>query len=386
MKFNILILSVFIALNLFAGTISDEIVRSDNYLRQVQKMIKEEQQAIKELRDEKKKKAKQLKKAEIELQYQKSISKKLESKLRNAEKDLSFINFQRTKLSNRQEELKDSIRAANFYLSGAGETDLLEAIILSDEIAEVAAGMQIISRVNERLFEMAKELEQNQKKLDETEVKLRHKQKEISMTLQDKNASLKEYQSKKILVNQLYRIAAEDEKIKNEYVSMLRDQQNELEQKIKEMELTQIKQGEERKFDGLDKNFKHMRKKLQWPIKGEITETFGTKKIQGFRGVIHKKGVKIKPDESHVSSVYDGVVMHTDTAWGLGWFVIVEHAGGYYTLYANLNSITVKQNQKVHTGEILGTIDIDHEANTPYLYFEIRIHDKAVDPQKWLTS
>lgn len=78
--------------------------------------------------------------------------------------------------------------------------------------------------------------------------------------------------------------------------------------------------------------------------------------------------------------------MHTDTAWGLGWFVIVEHASGYYTLYANLNSITVKQNQKVHTGEILGTIDIDHEANTPYLYFEIRIHDKAVDPQKWLTS
>ncbi len=88
-----------------------------------------------------------------------------------------------------------------------------------------------------------------------------------------------------------------------------------------------------------------------------------------------------------MASVYDGVVMHTDTAWGgLGWFVIVEHFGGYYSLYANLDEIIVNKDQKVLTGEILGTIDIDRDANTPYLYFEIRIHDKAVDPLKWLSS
>lgn len=78
--------------------------------------------------------------------------------------------------------------------------------------------------------------------------------------------------------------------------------------------------------------------------------------------------------------------MHTDTAWGLGWFVIVEHYGGYYTLYANMDQIKVNQGQKVHTGEVLGTIDIDQSENTPYLYFEIRIHDKAVDPLNWLSS
>lgn len=123
-----------------------------------------------------------------------------------------------------------------------------------------------------------------------------------------------------------------------------------------------------------------------WPLGGKVIEKFGTKKIDGFKGVVHKKGIKIKPSENQVSSVYDGVVMHTDTAWGLGWFVIIEHYGGYYSLYANLDEIIVDKDQKVHAGEILGTIDIDRGTNTPYLYFEIRIHDKAVDPMEWLSS
>jgi len=48
-------------------------------------------------------------------------------------------------------------------------------------------------------------------------------------------------------------------------------------------------------------------------------------------------------------------VIHTDSAWGLGMFVIVEHFGGYYTLYANMDDLKVKKDQKVHAGEILGT-------------------------------
>ncbi len=31
---------------------------------------------------------------------------------------------------------------------------------------------------------------------------------------------------------------------------------------------------------------------------------------------------------------------------GLGWFVIVEHFGGYYSLYANLDEIIVNKDQK----------------------------------------
>jgi len=385
MKLNIILIAILLSSTLYAGSISDQIVKSDNNLSQIKDMIDEEQEQINKLKNEKIKAAKELKKAELKLRYQKSLSKKLKTNLRKLKKDIAYIKFQITKQTARQKELEENIRSANFYLAGAGETELLEALILGDELTELTAGLQIISKVNNKLFDMVKELDGNKRKLNATIAKLNEKQNEIKASVQERDKVVKEYESNKILVKQLYKIAEEDEQIKKEFISMLESKQNELEKKIQELEIVQIKQGEERKFDGLYKDFGHMAKKLEWPINGKIIEHFGTKKIKGFRGVVHKKGIKIQPAESHVSSVYDGVVMHTDTAWGLGWFVIIEHAGGYYSLYANMDEITVKNNQKVHSGEILGTIDVDHEANTPYLYFEIRIHDKAVDPEKWLS-
>ncbi|PLX70113.1 MAG: hypothetical protein C0603_04010 [Denitrovibrio sp.] len=386
MKLKILILSLFLISSAFAGDITDEIVKSDRNLSKVKTLIDKETKAVDQLTDEKKKTARQLRKAEIELSYQKKIAKKLERKLLQSKKEISYINFKQQKLSTREGELISSIKSANSYLAGAGETDLLEALILADEATELTAGLQIISRVNAKLFDMVEELASIRSDLDISKANYTKKKSEIEKSLNEKKAAVKQYQSKKTLVKQLYKMATEDEKIQKEYVGMLASKQRELENKIKSLEIKNIKQGELKKFDGINKRFGQHKTLLEWPLRGTVIEKFGTKKVKGFKGVVHKKGIKIQPTETQVSSIYDGVVMHTDTAWGLGWFVIVEHFGGYYSLYANLDEIIVNMNQKVHSGEILGTIDIDRDENTPYLYFEIRIHDKAVDPLKWLSS
>lgn len=370
----------------FAGEISDEITRSDHNLSQIKEMISIEQKQIKELKNEKLKAAKELKKAELELRYQKKLAAKLETKLKNVGKDISFLNFQKTKQTSRQKELTDNIREANFYLAGAGETELLEALIFSDEITELTAGLQIIARVDDKLFKMVQELDQNKKQLNETLLKMKAKKTELEEASNERNEALKKYKSNKLLVKQLYKIAEEDEKIQKEYVNMLEQKQDELENKIKELEKAQARRDNNKRFEGLRQTFSIQKGKLEPPVSGKIIEHFGKKKVKGFRGTVDKKGIKIQTRETQVASVYDGVVMHTDSAWGLGMFVIIEHAGGYYSLYANMDQIKVKKEQKVHTGEILGTIDVDHEVNTPYLYFEIRIHDKAVDPEKWLSS
>lgn len=386
MRYSVLILILILAVPVFAGEIADEITRSDQYLSRIKAMITQEQEQAEKLQDAKQKKARELQKAEMELNYNEKLSKKLEQKLTGLNKDISFIQFRQQKLTSRQESLKQSIRSANYYLAGAGETELLEALILSDELSELTAGLQIIARVNTRLFDMVKELSDNKLRLDDNIAKLKETQKQVNDALIERKKVLEETAAKRTLVRQLYKMASEDEKIKQEYVALLTDKEQALEKKIKELSIAQSRQNEQKMFDGLGRDFDRMKGKLEWPIRGKVIEGFGTKKVEGFKGVIHKKGLKIEPAEEQVASVYDGVVMHTDTAWGLGAFVIVEHFGGYYTLYANLDEVTVKKNQKVHTGEVLGTIDVDRAANTPYLYFEIRIHDKAVDPINWLAS
>jgi septal ring factor EnvC (AmiA/AmiB activator) len=386
MKLKLIFLSILICSVSFAGDITDQIVDSDRNLSKVKNMIELEKNNIQKLNDNKKKKAQELKQAEIEFKYNKTLIKRLKNKEHQIKKDMSLIGFKKQKLSSRKEIITQNIKAANFYLAGAGESEMLEALIMADEMHEMAAGLQIIARVNARLFDMIKELDDINVKLDDTLYELTQKKDQLSSTLTEKKDTLSKYKSKKTLIKQMYKMAAEDEKIQQEYVRLLESKQKELEQKISELEMKKIQQNKKRRFSGLKKDFKHHKKRLQWPVNGKIIERFGSKKVSGFKGVIHKKGIKILPNENQVASVYDGIVMHTDTAWGLGWFVIVEHHGGFYSLYANLDEIKVEKDQKVHIGEILGTIDVDHEANTPYLYFEIRIRDKAVNPMIWLTS
>ena len=386
MKLRIILILIFFFSCSFAGSISDELVRSDAHLNKVKALIDEENKTITNIKDKKKAAAKNLKKAELELSYHRKLSRKLEAKLKKLNKQINEIRFKKTTYKNREKNLIDDIRSANHYLAGAGETDLLEGLILANELTELTASMQIISRVNQNLFTKVEELHTIQKELSETETKLKAKEEELKLAAVEKKNTVNEFNKKRMLVKQLYKIAEEDENIKKEFVTMLNRKQAQLERKLNNLKLKLKEQNTAKRFWGLKKQFKHMRGSLEWPVNGKITERFGKKKVKGFRGVVHKKGIKISPKETLVSSVYDGIVIHTDTAWGLGWFVIVEHFGGYYTLYANLDEIKVRNKQKVHTGEILGTIDIDHQVNTPYLYFEIRIHDKAVDPTKWLTS
>jgi septal ring factor EnvC (AmiA/AmiB activator) len=184
----------------------------------------------------------------------------------------------------------------------------------------------------------------------------------------------------------MYKATQEDEKIRLEYLKILQSKEKELQKNIKKIEKLIKEQRKNRRFDGLKMEISSRKGKLSWPVMGEVFEKFGRKKVEGFRGIVDKKGIKIRPSIRTVSSVYDGIVIHTDSSWGLGQFIIVEHFGGYYTLYANLADVNVELEQKVKAGEPLGTIDIDHKANTPYLYFEIRKHDKAVDPLVWLSS
>ncbi len=66
---------------------------------------------------------------------------------------------------------------------------------------------------------------------------------------------------------------------------------------------------------------------------------------------------------------------------GYGNYCIVDHGGGYTTLYAHATKITVKEGQKVTTGDVLGTVGSTGYSTGYHLHFEIRIDGKAKNPR-----
>lgn len=65
---------------------------------------------------------------------------------------------------------------------------------------------------------------------------------------------------------------------------------------------------------------------------------------------------------------------------GYGRHVIIDHGYGYKTLYAHMDEIHVKKGQSVLKGQQIGTIGSTGTSTAPHCHYEVRYHDKALNP------
>ena len=59
---------------------------------------------------------------------------------------------------------------------------------------------------------------------------------------------------------------------------------------------------------------------------------------------------------------------------------VLDHGGGWFTAYAFLSRVTVKQGAKVAAGERIGLVGDTGQAKGSELHFEVRQGGKPVDP------
>jgi murein DD-endopeptidase MepM/ murein hydrolase activator NlpD len=83
-----------------------------------------------------------------------------------------------------------------------------------------------------------------------------------------------------------------------------------------------------------------------------------------------------------------GRVVLVDEVSGYGLTVLVDHGGGWQTLYAHLFELAVQPGERVQRGQPLGRVGDSGRASTPHLHFEIRQRrgDRmvALDPEPLL--
>ena len=118
---------------------------------------------------------------------------------------------------------------------------------------------------------------------------------------------------------------------------------------------------------------------LPWPVAGRVVSAFSPE------GRPSRRGIGIATGEgSTVRSVFWGKVVHNDVLRGLGKVVILFHGGDYYTLYAYLSDVVVQTGQEVEKDEPIGHAGYYPEAHGNGVYFELRFHQKPINPLLWL--
>ncbi len=129
------------------------------------------------------------------------------------------------------------------------------------------------------------------------------------------------------------------------------------------------------------KQFSLYKRTLPWPVKGRLVAGFNLKATPPIRGLVIGTGEGV-----NVQSVFWGKVVHNDTLRGFGHVVIVYHGFNYYSLYAYLSETYVRNGQEVEKDEPVGVVGYYPKTNGPGLYFELRFHQKPINPKVWLTA
>jgi murein DD-endopeptidase MepM/ murein hydrolase activator NlpD len=127
------------------------------------------------------------------------------------------------------------------------------------------------------------------------------------------------------------------------------------------------------------------RNQLRSPLAGKYTSLVGTRTDPFTGSVRHHNGVDIKaPFNSLVAASAAGTVSLAGWNSGFGKCVIIEHGNGLRTLYGHLNTVLVKQGEKVKQFQYIGRVGSTGRTTGPHLHFTIWKDGKIQDPLKYL--
>ena len=129
--------------------------------------------------------------------------------------------------------------------------------------------------------------------------------------------------------------------------------------------------------------FEPLKGKLPWPVQqGRVLARFGQPRAGGS---MRWQGMLIGTDRgARVRAPFAGRVAYADWLPGMGLMLVVDHGGGYMSLYGHNEELFRKVGDPVAAGDVIGSVGDTGGHNQPALYFEVRRGRQPVDPEIWL--
>lgn len=129
-------------------------------------------------------------------------------------------------------------------------------------------------------------------------------------------------------------------------------------------------------------SFSSLKGRLLLPVKGNITNTFGSKRPDS--PVIWKGLFVQAPASQPVTAVAAGRVIFADWLRGFGNLLIIDHGSNYMSLYGNNETLYKQVGDELQVGDTIAAIGNSGGNENYGLYFELRHEGIPLDPMKWL--
>jgi len=128
--------------------------------------------------------------------------------------------------------------------------------------------------------------------------------------------------------------------------------------------------------------FPSLKGRLKLPVKGELMNRYGSPREEGgtlWRGLFIRTAIG-----ELVRAVADGRVVYADWLRGFGNLLILDHGGGYMSLYGYNEGLLKSVGEGVKGGDAVAQAGASGGAEESGLYFELRHDGKPFDPLRWV--
>jgi septal ring factor EnvC (AmiA/AmiB activator) len=315
-------------------------------------------------------------------QYQAKLGDALDSAERNIATLQHSLVQQNSQLRYRQHAMQMRMRA--MYMSGA--QGVVQQLLSAQNVADMLRKIRYFQQLKRYDIFLMRSIDSSRVVLERSKAML---ELERDQQLALKNEKSAEQQQLELARANHQKVLIAIRSEKQAYEQMVKDLQEAQEQLLALItQLEKRKQAAQREYErSLTVKFEKRKGQLIWPVQGAVLQKFGKVIHPVYKTVTLNNGIDIlgRAGQS-VSCVAPGTVVYVGRMRGLGRFMVVDHSGGYMSIYANLATVGVNAQQTVEAGMLLGTIGEPQVSQEARLHFEIRQSTESLDPQQWLKA
>ena len=379
-----LIIAVWMPAGVFADSINEKIDRERRTLEQLKDQIEEKRRQA----DEAGKKRESILQGiqtldERHMRYRQS-HQDISRKLRKKDQEIEAINAQIARLQDGVRVRQEAILARLRVQYMEGRFGHWKPLLASDSYGDFQRRLRYLSAVSARDYGLIETFRTDMASMQEAE-----RQREAARV-----GMVAYKRSTEKHLNEIKAVKKE----KKVYLTKLTHEKESAERALQELERSaaridsMLRELEQRRraaaarppSASLPKGFKGG---LPWPAEGSILTYFGRQKHPTFNTYVQRKGIEIRTLEgSTIHAVMPGTVVYADWLKGYGLVIILDHANGFFSLYAHASKILTSVGAQVTSGQAIGETGDTGITGENTLYFELREGAEAVDPLQWLAK
>ncbi len=307
--------------------------------------------------------------------------------------DIAEVNRQRSEISRKVAERSAVMERRVRTLYTQGRRQPYQRALLASSLSHWMAARQYMATLNRRDHIDVRHLVEDRMRLD-TLATLYRKQRTTLDTLIARRTEQREElvaarsEAERFLA-QVQRDRQLAEQAANELEGQRRTSQERVSDYLRQLEAIGTHTRDDAAYGGVSVvtpvDFHTEKGRLPWPVDGPVVGRFGRQRDAETRTWTRNRGIDIgAPKGTNVRAVAAGRVVLVDWFRGYGTFVIVAHGQNYYTLYAYLDAVHVRPDDRVRQGQVVGTSGSEDHSATGAIHFELLAGHEALNPLDWL--